>query len=130
MEVALAFLVVALLVKGTSRMVIYRPIAFAPAFSLRSDAADSLEKAVAESDAPRITSAYRTRTEQERLYALFLAGKGSLAAKPGTSLHESGIALDARGSPQWEAAMVRNGWTRPLLNHPKHPEPWHWEFRR
>lgn len=42
-----------------------------------------------------IASGKRSRTEQEILYALYLAGKGNLAAKPGTSEHETGKALDA-----------------------------------
>lgn len=40
-----------------------------------------------------ILSGRRSRAEQERLYALYLAG-GNLAAKPGTSLHELGLAAD------------------------------------
>ena len=42
----------------------------------------------------------RTYAEQKRLYDLYRAGKGNLAAKPGTSLHEKGNALDLeRGTP-------------------------------
>lgn len=42
----------------------------------------------------------RTHAQQERLYDLYRAGKGNLAAKPGTSLHEKGNALDLeRGTP-------------------------------
>lgn len=41
-----------------------------------------------------INSSFRTRAEQERLYAKFLAG-GPLAAIPGTSPHERGIGVDA-----------------------------------
>lgn len=40
-----------------------------------------------------INSSYRTRKVQERLYANYLAG-GALAARPGTSEHELGGALD------------------------------------
>jgi len=40
-----------------------------------------------------ILSGRRSRAEQERLYALYLAG-GNLAAKPGSSLHELGLAAD------------------------------------
>lgn len=41
-----------------------------------------------------VTSSYRSRAEQQNLYNRYLAGTGSLAAKPGTSLHETGQALD------------------------------------
>lgn len=90
---------------------------------LRRDAASAFAKAVAESDAPRITSSLRTRRQQEALYKLWLEGKGNLAAKPGTSKHEFGLALDARGSVAWEKAMERNGFRRTVKS-----EPWHWEF--
>jgi len=41
-----------------------------------------------------VTSSYRSSAQQQVLYNRYLAGTGSLAAKPGTSLHESGQALD------------------------------------
>lgn len=40
------------------------------------------------------TSSYRSTKKQAELYALYLAGKGNLAARPGTSRHEYGLALD------------------------------------
>jgi LAS superfamily LD-carboxypeptidase LdcB len=100
------------------------PLSFAPGFALAARAAEAAESAVRESAAPRVTSAYRSLAEQERLYALYLAGRGNLAAKPGTSWHERGRALDARGTPEWETAMRRHGWTRTVTS-----EPWHWEYR-
>lgn len=42
-----------------------------------------------------VVSGGRTRAEQQFLYDLYLAGKGNLAAKPGTSRHETGRAVDA-----------------------------------
>ena len=39
-------------------------------------------------------SAYRSYAQQLYLYDLYLSGQGSLAAPPGTSSHEYGIALD------------------------------------
>lgn len=42
----------------------------------------------------RITSDYRSSAKQAQLYAAYLAGTGPLAAKPGTSEHERGQALD------------------------------------
>jgi LAS superfamily LD-carboxypeptidase LdcB len=39
-------------------------------------------------------SAYRSYGQQLYLYNLYLSGQGGLAAVPGTSSHEYGIALD------------------------------------
>lgn len=41
-----------------------------------------------------VVSAYRFYDEQLRLYKLWLAGKGNLAAPPGSSNHERGLAMD------------------------------------
>lgn len=43
----------------------------------------------------RVTSTKRTRAEQTQLWQRFLAGKSTLpAARPGTSKHELGLAID------------------------------------
>ena len=39
-------------------------------------------------------SAYRSYAQQLYLYELYISGQGNLAARPGTSSHEYGIALD------------------------------------
>jgi LAS superfamily LD-carboxypeptidase LdcB len=92
---------------------------------LRTDAARAFDRAVDSSaSTPRIASSFRTREQQERLYALYLSGKGNLAAKPGTSKHEFGLAIDGRGSVEWERAMSANGFKRTVAS-----EPWHWEFK-
>lgn len=44
-----------------------------------------------------IVSGRRSRAEQEVLYAKYLSGNGNLAAKPGTSQHETGNAVDFGG---------------------------------
>lgn len=41
-----------------------------------------------------VVSGYRTKAEQQRLYNMWLAGTGNLAAIPGTSNHEKGRAAD------------------------------------
>jgi len=41
-----------------------------------------------------ISSGFRSRDEQQRLYDAYLRGEGNLAAKPGSSNHESGFAID------------------------------------
>lgn len=62
---------------------------------LREDAAASYRRMLAAGmPAGGIASAGRTRAEQAALYAAYLAGRGNLAAKPGTSKHETGRALD------------------------------------
>lgn len=99
------------------------PLSMVPGHYLRADAARAFERAVSQSNIPRVNSSFRTREQQEKLYALFLAGKGNLAAKPGTSKHEFGLAIDARGSSEWESAMSANGWRRTVNS-----EPWHWEY--
>ena len=44
---------------------------------------------------PRVTSTVRTRREQKNLYNRYLRGESKFpAAKPGTSLHERGLAMD------------------------------------
>jgi hypothetical protein len=42
-----------------------------------------------------LVSGWRTHREQQELYGKFLAGVGNLAAPPGYSRHESGLAADA-----------------------------------
>jgi hypothetical protein len=41
-----------------------------------------------------VSSSYRSRAEQVKLRNDYLAGRGPLAAKPGTSMHERGLAVD------------------------------------
>ena len=51
------------------------------------------------------TSGTRTREQQERLYALYQQGKGALAAPPGRSKHEEGLALDFPYSSRLEQKL-------------------------
>lgn len=78
----------------------------------------------------------RTYARQQQLYNLYLAGKGNLAARPGTSMHESGRALDLGGAfqnagsreHQWlqqNAGRFGFKWTGKNF---KQFEPWHWEW--
>lgn len=88
-----------------------------------------------------VRSGLRTRAEQQRLYDLYLAGKGNLAARPGTSRHEKGHALDVYDSGSdfgvTRANNVRSNWLK--ANASKYgfdaagyrfrqTEPWHIEF--
>lgn len=72
-----------------------------------------------------LSSGWRSIEQQKKLYALYKAGKGNLAAKPGTSNHEYGLAADIGPKSQygWLAANARGvGLVRPMA-----AEPWHWE---
>lgn len=96
---------------------------------LEKKAAASLERASA-SRGKRIAftgtlSAYRSRNHQKALYEAYKAGKGSLAAPPGYSLHERGLAIDIDASSRaWLAKHPEFGWIRTLAI-----EPWHFEYQ-
>lgn len=72
----------------------------------------------------KISSSTRTRAEQERLYAAYKNGTGNLAAKPGTSNHESGLAIDFANTPGAWAWLKKNSEKFGLKNLPS--EPWHY----
>jgi hypothetical protein len=102
---------------------------------LRSDAAAAFTRmhAAAQRAGVNLTvaSAFRTMEEQRVLYQKYLNGTGNLAAKPGYSNHQGGIALDINvGSTgtstyKWLAAHAKEfGFARTVPS-----EPWHWEFR-
>lgn len=78
-----------------------------------------------------VNSAYRSPAKQEQLYAQYLRNGKPLAAKPGKSNHEKGLALDinsAQANALAGAGLLAHwGFFRPLLNHKSHPEPWHVE---
>lgn len=103
--------------------------------SLRRDAARAFERMSAaarqEGHWLWVISGYRTRREQRFLYERYRMGLGPRAARPGTSNHQIGIALDVsvggEGSPiyRWLAANAcRHGFRRTVPS-----EPWHWEYR-
>jgi D-alanyl-D-alanine carboxypeptidase len=75
-----------------------------------------------------ITSGFRTQAEQEKLYRCWRRGRCPLAARPGHSKHQSGLALDldvrtSRGAGAWLARHAGQfGFKRTVK-----PEPWHWE---
>lgn len=107
---------------------------------LRSDAADAFWRLSERYEArfgqePCVTDGYRDIGAQERLYAT----KPQLAAKPGTSNHGWGIAVDLCGGVEsfsteqhaWLSDNARAfGWTNPDWARAtgSKPEPWHWEY--
>lgn len=76
-----------------------------------------------------VASAFRSRAKQEELYRLYLSGRGNPAAKPGTSKHESGLAIDLnRDQADWleQTGMLRKyGLHRPdrRASERQHVEP-------
>lgn len=59
----------------------------------------------------KITSAKRSRAQQEVLYRNYLAGKSRFpAAKPGTSKHELGLAVDIVTSPESVLPLLGAWW--------------------
>lgn len=113
----------------------------APGKFLRADAAAAFRQmqiaALAAGVTLNVVSGWRSNDEQNVLYQMYLLGTGNLAAKPGTSNHQSGIALDIAvgtvlgggtsadsATYRWLAANAgRYGWKRTVSS-----EPWHWEF--
>jgi len=77
-----------------------------------------------------VNSGYRSYAEQVKLYALYLAGKGNLAAKPGTSNHNKGLAADvsaADGTPIGGTVARRKVLKQHGLCLPVSGELWHVE---
>lgn len=75
-----------------------------------------------------VESSYRTRAQQEALYQQYLHGNGNLAAPPGHSMHEQGLAFDINAAwinsrPGLRALLDRLG------GFPVGGEPWHWQPR-
>lgn len=72
----------------------------------------------------RIVSGFRTRAQQQKLYDLYQSGQGNLAARPGTSQHERGLAIDHAPSSTSGDRGVASGFR---LRYPVRGEPWHVE---
>ena len=115
---------------------------FASPHKLRGDAAvalirlDDVYKATFGDDLC-LTDSYRSLASQ---YSLAVR-KPVLAARPGTSEHGWGLAIDACGGPdqvgskrrEWFLANApKFGWDNPAWARPggSKPEPWHWEYVR
>jgi hypothetical protein len=97
---------------------------------LRTDAAASYQRARDAGMPAGITSAYRTEAQQAPLYARYLndlrTGRKPprLAAKPGTSFHGEGTALDLPIAAElWLRAHPEYGWRFTIKS-----ERWHAEY--
>lgn len=75
-----------------------------------------------------VISDYRTRAEQARLYQAYKNGTGNLAAPPGHSMHEQGLAFDIDASWINSRPGLRQLLDR-LGGFPVGGEPWHWQPR-
>ncbi len=81
-------------------------------FWLAGDAAASYLRMLADSgDLTGLVAAGRTYAEQAALYKAYLNGTGNLAARPGTSLHESGLAIDVTRKTPLQTWMATGGAT-------------------
>jgi LAS superfamily LD-carboxypeptidase LdcB len=76
------------------------------------------------------TSGFRTMSEQQELYRRYQAGTGNLAARPGYSNHQNGIAMDIGGvggrgtrADQWLRANAGRFGFRNLPS-----EFWHYDY--
>jgi hypothetical protein len=84
---------------------------------------------IAKSTGAPIISGTRTNDKQWELYDAWVAGgrKGNPVARPGTSKHETGNAIDVdmkRATPEQIAALKAKGFTQPLPD----KDPNHWEL--
>src|SRR5690606_18258144 len=70
-----------------------------------------------------VVSGFRTRAQQAALYARYQAGRGNKAARPGTSMHEKGLAVDFGGQYRRYLGVIQS---QGLLNTVP-GEPWHFE---
>ncbi len=90
---------------------------------LQPAARDGLRRAVdARGQAIQIASALRTLPQQFLLYRWYQQGRCgiSLAARPGRSRHESGLALDVQDNASWRNTLQNAGWRWLGANDPPH----------
>lgn len=106
---------------------------------LRAPAASSFQKMAADfrnatGGNLTINEGWRSYDEQVRLYNLFMSGQGNVAARPGTSNHGAGNAVDmdghgGRGSARFNWLLQnapRYGWSWETGR--ASGEDWHWEY--
>ncbi|HSP77576.1 MAG TPA: peptidoglycan-binding protein [Myxococcaceae bacterium] len=120
-------------VRGVPRKITLSPIVGGK--EMRSDAAAAFNRMHSAARAAginlRAVSGFRSMEQQRVLYQKYLNGTGNLAAKPGYSNHQGGIAVDitvgstSTSTYKWLANNAsRFGFVRTVPS-----EPWHWEYR-
>jgi hypothetical protein len=75
----------------------------------------------------QIVSGWRTMEKQRELYQLYLSGRGNLAARPGYSNHQSGLALDLNTSAPGVMSWLNNNGSAYGFRRTVPSEIWHWE---
>lgn len=76
-----------------------------------------------------LTEGYRDLASQQFRWAQYKAGRGNLAAAPGTSVHGFGLAADIGAGQAWARANgARFGWYPTGLSFSQR-EPWHFEYK-
>lgn len=96
-----------------------------PAFKLQTAAATALQRAeVLAGTKILLKSAYRSHAEQVVLYAA--DPDSGQVAKPGSSYHEQGLAIDIvnQADPRIASALAQTGWHQWSATR----EPWHWSY--
>jgi peptidoglycan hydrolase-like protein with peptidoglycan-binding domain len=80
-----------------------------------------------------VVSSFRGNEEQRQLYQAYRSGRGNLAARPGYSNHQQGLAVDITTGGSRQSASYRwlaqNGARFGFANTVP-SEPWHWEYIR
>lgn len=74
-----------------------------------------------------IVSGFRTMDQQRHLYQLYLSGRGNLAARPGYSNHQSGLALDLNASAGGVTSWLNRHGSEYGFRRTVPSEVWHWE---
>lgn len=95
------------------------------ASGLDTDFAKKLAQMMAENPRLRINSGFRTYDQQRTLYERYLRGEGPVAAAPGHSQHERGLAADL--GPASEYSWLASNAGRFGLQRTVSSEPWHFE---
>lgn len=76
----------------------------------------------------QITEAGRTRAQQQAHWDRYQRYGYPIAARPGTSLHEKGSAIDTNEGQNHVAMLQSHGWRRTVYRNGKLVEPWHFEY--
>jgi hypothetical protein len=67
-----------------------------------------------------INSSYRTNQQQREAYRRYQTGQGGIAAKPGMSRHEKGLAIDVGNYGEAAPYLEKYGLTNPINHDPVH----------
>lgn len=102
-------------------------------FYMRADAAGAFNRMRADASESgvllKVNSAFRTMEQQTTLYSKYQQEGAPLAARPGYSKHQAGLAVDISVNDStvrdW---LMTHGFDYGFAQSVR-SEPWHWEFR-